>query len=472
MDFPPSIASDDRDWQQTNLAFIPDSDDQDPAAPFLTPWGGHSGLTEMKSLPDADLSEPPVPVRVLCGAAGCPHSCDCMPFQLFSPASREAAAAADGRAVASDAPPSGISALFAPGAQDRQDRSRSRSRSPSYPRSRSLSRTPSPSNLATPPSMSASINIPPNGHQHQHHEMRGQLMDLLRDPPVSTSLPNMSFARYGASSSLHPASSKERLVAAMPGRLTDTYLHPPMLNHSRNPSPLHGGSPLAESSHTQPQRPSLYRASSSASSTPAREKRDHGKEQRRERAAAAAASPRVTPPLGGSAIYPLSHSSTPSPRASESSRFHGGSEPNSILGASIKRRQTHSGSPGQQASSQAGPHAYPTPTTTPPTSAYGPGPPSPPPQPLPRAQAHLNSPRPDTKPSSPLTSSAMRSSPYVNPGAPAPSVAVDSRTIYAMPTASASSRARQADAPAARGTSKRTTGLLPAMTTAQNVLLA
>ncbi|KAK7023117.1 RING-type domain-containing protein, partial [Favolaschia claudopus] len=162
----------------------------DPSAPFLTPW---EACAEPKKLPlDDEHSANPLPRPRrgygYCGAAGCPHSCNCMPFVLFSPGSREAQAANARLAAGSDAPnlPSGLSL----------HRPRSRSRSHSRPRSRSLSRapspSPSPSHLALPSTSSASMlsasMIIPNPHSQLH----GQLQDLLRDPSLAASLPNMS----------------------------------------------------------------------------------------------------------------------------------------------------------------------------------------------------------------------------------------------------------------------------------------
>ncbi|KAJ7705527.1 hypothetical protein B0H17DRAFT_1326289 [Mycena rosella] len=284
LDFPPDLplsTSPDPHWSHPSLNLDLDSDNH---GPFLTPWEA----TETKTLPDVDLPEATAPQcrsnGAYCGAAGCPHSCDCIPFLLFSSGSREAAAANGARTGTSGVP--SMSTLFTPpGAPSdlslspNTDRARSSSRS--RPRSRSLSRAPSPApgpsgppSASPMPSMSSSINIP-----NPHQELRDQLKNILRDPPMSSSLPNMSVSshflpsplsrdfRYGDSPPVHTTPPKDRAA----GRLRDreAHLHPPMLSHSSAPSPLHTSVALA-----YPPRSSLLRMGSNPNTNTAQAKRD------------------------------------------------------------------------------------------------------------------------------------------------------------------------------------------------------
>ncbi|KAF7369186.1 RING-type domain-containing protein [Mycena venus] len=307
-----------------------DSEDNNSGAHFLTPWE----RLEEKGLPDADLPEDPEPSPSpsdrakpnrggYCGAAGCPHSCDCMPFLLFSPGSREAAAARSSASEASSmsdvfgphGAPSGLSLSF------NRDRARSRSRSHSRPRSRSLSRAPSPSNPSSGsplPSMSASMTIPT-----VHHELRGQLYDILQDPPMSSSLPNMHHSHFPSSLSreirsearsttTHSTPSRDRLMPTAAGQSRDSHLHPFMHNHSGNPSPLHSSIPLSD-----PQRPPLYRNTSSSSQVVDEMQRSDRERRRADPAAAARPPPVIVSEARPTPMpRPQSHSTSVSPPSS------------------------------------------------------------------------------------------------------------------------------------------------------------
>ncbi|KAF7349185.1 Kinase-like protein [Mycena sanguinolenta] len=268
-----------------------DSDAIDTSTLFLTPW---EGFVEPKALPDEHSPLDYIkPDSGYCGAAGCPYSCDCEPFILFSPDLRDTAPANLGRSnrsvsavLGSAGVPSGLSLAL------KQTRARSRFRSHSRPRSRSLSRAPSPSKrIPNPPSgspipsMSTSIPI-----LNPHYELRGQLQDILRDLAISSSLPNWPPSppplsreyRNRAGSAMEAAALKDRSVPR------DGHLYPPMAHHSDHPSPLHTSTPLFDP--VTPQRPLLYRSASSASQA-ADELHRSDKERRRSERAAAAARP-------------------------------------------------------------------------------------------------------------------------------------------------------------------------------------
>ncbi|KAJ7041028.1 hypothetical protein C8F04DRAFT_187442 [Mycena alexandri] len=253
-------------WPPPTLNVDPEPDNEDSAQPFLTPW---EHFTDPKALPDADLPQDPEPSPLesipsnggYCGAAGCPHSCNCMPFLLFSPASRAAAAASMGARLSTSDGRSMLDVFGAPGGPSSlslsltQHRDRSRSRSHSRPRSRSLSRAPSPVNpiilnppSASPlPSMSDSITIP-------NPVLRG----LLQDPHMSSSLPNMASSHFLSPSPLSrefrggPLTPRDRPAPlASSSKPRETQLPPPMLSHSRNPSPYPSTTPLVDAAGSQ-----------------------------------------------------------------------------------------------------------------------------------------------------------------------------------------------------------------------------
>ncbi|KAJ7779253.1 hypothetical protein B0H16DRAFT_809705 [Mycena metata] len=455
-------------WPPPTLNVEAEADTEDSAQPFLTPW---EHLTDPKALPDADLPQDPEPSPLesmpsnggYCGAAGCPHSCNCMPFLLFSPASRAAAAASMGARLSTSDGRSMSDVFGAPGGPSSlslsltQHRDRSRSRSHSRPRSRSLSRAPSPVNpiilhppSASPlPSMSASIPVP-------NPELRGLLEDppSLQNPPMSSSLPNMAPSRFLSpfpSSPLSrefrdPLSSKDRSAPlASSSKPRETQLHPPMLSHSRNPSPYPSTAPLADPAASQ--RPLLYRTPSGSSSRAVDEAQRSDRERRRaERSstsrsspllmAEAAPVPMLRPQSHGLSI-PASSSTHTSP-APPMARPHG-TQPSSLrlpspllIPPAEGMSRTHASltplpSPSIPVPSKAHhaqPPAYPTPLPRP--QAYTtPHPPmaipnqptvhQPSAPPMPRPQAHAlppsattaSSSRPSTKP----TSSALQPTP-------------------------------------------------------------
>ncbi|KAJ7251109.1 hypothetical protein B0H12DRAFT_648885 [Mycena haematopus] len=317
---------------------------------------------ETKALADTELSEDSPsdyakPNQGYCGAAGCPHSCDCIPFILFSPGSRDAAAASFGRSSASD---QSVSTVFGPVGPSslslslKQDRSRSRSRSHSRPRSRSLSRASSPSSrIPNPPagspmpSMSASIPIP-----NPHYELRGQLQDILRDPPISSSLPNMPTSHFpssplsrefrnGASSTMEAALSKDRSAYTPAGQRRDSYLHPPMTYRSGHPSPLHSNTPLFD---TTLQRPLLHRTASSSSQ--AADEFHRGEKERRRADRATARPPPLSVPETRPTpmLRPQSHNIPIIPSSNVQS--------SSVLHPPMIRSQSHNMSPNPSSSSQ------------------------------------------------------------------------------------------------------------------------
>ncbi|KAJ7705547.1 hypothetical protein B0H17DRAFT_670617 [Mycena rosella] len=458
LDLPPSTSPDPH-WPHPNLNLDLDSDNHDPTAPFLTPWEA----TETKAIADVDLPEDPEvtapqcrPNRAYCGAAGCPHSCDCMPFLLFSPGSREAAAANGARTGTSGVP--SMSALFTPpgapsGLSLSLNTDRARSSSRSRPRSRSLSRAPSPApGPLGPPSaspmasMSSSINIP-----NPHQELRGQLKDLLRDPPMSSSLPNMPASshflpsplsrdfRYGDSSPVHTTPPKDRAA----GRLRDreAHLHPPMLSHSSSPSPLHTSAALAD-----PPRSSLLRMGSNPNTNTAQATDERDWERRG--ADRARVSPRPVP-----MPRPQTHGAAPiAPPSNQSQASHPPLRPRGASPAiPMPCPQTHGGPAPSPSPSNAHPpqaqsqsHAMPRPQTQ---GAPPPPIPSPsnayPPQSqsqshshsMPRAQAHAppapSLTRTSTKPSSSQQRAHAPSASTYGTHGPAPAMAAPPRVLYA-----------------------------------------
>ncbi|KAJ7677984.1 hypothetical protein DFH06DRAFT_564033 [Mycena polygramma] len=366
-----------------------------------------------------------------------------MPFLLFSPGSREAAAAAAAAARNGDraagltmsngfgtmGSPSGLSLAM------NHSRPRSRSRSHSRPRSRSLTRAPSPANQAPPnsssasplPSMSTSMTIP-----NPHHELRGQLHDLLRDPPMSSSLPNMTHShfpssplsrefRHGAGSTTQPVSSRDRSVPITPsGKPRDNYLHPPMLSQSRIPSPFHTSTPLSDPASVQ--RPPLHRNTSNASQIDESQRSDRER-QGADRAAARTpprmvAETRLTPmlrPQSHNISIPLSSSATQA-----ASPVHAMSRPQIPHKNSSLRLPTPPSSSDAMQRAQVHSTPLPSPSSNAPQQAA---------QPMPRAQAHAapfsttppsgSNARPRTKPSSPSSSQPRTPPGPINSTAPA-----------------------------------------------------
>ncbi|KAF7299162.1 RING-type domain-containing protein [Mycena indigotica] len=343
-DYPPDVSQ--ANWPQIAA---------DPSAPFLTPW---ENVMKTK-LPDGQDPMPPPDdnaVPKLCGAAGCPHSCDCMPFLLFSPGAQARAAAVNMARFGTSSFHSGISLSF----QEHHRRSRSHSRSRSRPRSRSLSRASSPlrsspttvstSHPSPPEGMSMSINIPTSNPHAQ--VLRGRLQDLLSDPVVSSSLPNMPTMHAPSSPSplsrefKHAPSSSQRVSGApishenpLPispptaeperassGKAKDSSrtppypaassskvkeIHPPMLyasglsrerptvTKSRTHPPMVYGSPSATTSMpAESAKPPLYRSSSGSSSTDSSRTLTDKERRRAEKAAARIAPhpPMMLPP--------------------------------------------------------------------------------------------------------------------------------------------------------------------------------
>ncbi|KAJ7791711.1 hypothetical protein B0H14DRAFT_3890486 [Mycena olivaceomarginata] len=336
-----------------------------------------------------------------------------MPFLLFSPGSRDAAAARYGHSGDSDA--SSMSDVFGPHVAPsglslslNRDRARSRSRSHSRPRSRSLSRTSSPSSRmpsippsASPlPSMSASMNIP-----NPHHELRGQLQDLLQDPPISASLPNMHPLfpssplsreyRTGAGSPMHAAAPRDR---SMP--ITPSSLHPFMASHSGNPSPLNTSAPLSPA-HSP--RPPLYLPTGSSSQGVDESRRSDRERRRADRAAARRPSPPIVPEARPTPMLrPQSHNTATTPPLGSSA------QPSPAIHPPMPRPQLP-----HRSSSQRLP-----PSPIPPLGSDA--------MPMPRPQTH-NAPHPS--PSIPNPSNAQQQQPTRMPRArahAAPSPATDS----------------------------------------------
>jgi hypothetical protein len=146
---------------------------------------------------------------------------------------------------------------------------------------------------------------------------------------MSSSLPNMRPShfpssplsqefRHGAGSSVHATPSKDRSMPITPsGKPRDSYLHPSMPSHSRNPSPFHTSTPLSDPANSQ--RPPLYRTTSSSSQV-VDESQGSDKERRRaERAAARPPPIIVTEARPTPMLRPQSHSlSIPSSSSSSS----------------------------------------------------------------------------------------------------------------------------------------------------------
>ncbi|KAF7291630.1 RING-type domain-containing protein [Mycena chlorophos] len=269
-DYPPELPQPALQW-----APYPADLDRDPSAPFFTPWESviEAQLPVVQDpCPPQDnkaVSMIPSTALPLCGAAGCPHSCNCTQIYLFSPGA-QARAAAGNLARFGDSFQSGISLM-------REKRSRSRSRSLSRPRSRSLSRAPSPSASASPPeAMALSLNIP-SSNPHAY-ALRGRLQDLLTDPsaPLSTSLPNMSSAHLPASPSplahefrQSPSSSTRAPASrASPSPLPVPQPQPTSAGMTSSKTQLHPPMTYSGASSSRaPHPPMLYKAKEPASAS-------------------------------------------------------------------------------------------------------------------------------------------------------------------------------------------------------------
>lgn len=257
------------------------------------------------------------------------------------------------------------------------------------------------------------------------------------------------------------------------GRPRDNSLHPPVLSHSRHPSPLHTSSPLYD-----PQRPPLFRPSSSTSSGTsaghADDEKQPSKEQRR-------ADRRASPLIGVPMPRPQTHKSASTPpsssfQASSPAHHNATSRPQAQPVPSLRLSSPYPPA--------ADSESVPMPVPQPHAHAHGGPLPSPSngnahrsqPQSMPRAQAHAP-PQPSpgatsTSRSHPQPPSAPSQPAYANPAAPpapAPSVSLNSSAIYGAPAsrhttdAPRARRQEHADAyarggyggAATRGTSKR-----------------
>ncbi|KAJ7312870.1 hypothetical protein DFH08DRAFT_896074 [Mycena albidolilacea] len=287
--------------------------------------------------------------------------------------------------------------------------------------------------------MSASMNIP-----NPHHELRGQLQDLLQDPPISASLPNMHPLfpssplsreyRTGVGSPMHAAAPRDR---SMP--ITPSGLHPFMASHSGNPSPLHTSAPLSPA-HSP--RPPLYLPTGSSSQGVDESRRSDRERRRADRAAARRPSPPIvpetrptpmlrpqshntvtTPPLGSSA-QPSSAVHPPMPRPqlphrSSSQRLPSSSIPSSSSDALSAQSSSgvHPSMPRPQLPHRSSSQRLP-PSPIPPSGSDA--------MPMPRPQTH-NAPHPS--PSIPNPPNAQQQQPARMPRArahAAPSPATDS----------------------------------------------